>query len=211
MSDIKLYWFWSTNPQKVRFALEEMKLPYILHKVDLARGEHKKADFLAINPRGQVPVLSIDEQLITESNAILLTLAIRYQKLWPTDPKEQSKAMEYLFLESGTFSSLAGTHYYNLVIRPRLGIQPNLKGIQKARQRLAPILDNLEAHFAQGYEYLLSEFSIVDCCYAVWLPHISLEEHPYLLDWRNRLMSRAGWNAAKLRSTITKQIIEEPK
>ena len=209
MSDIQLYWFWSTNPQKIRFALEEMQLPYTLHRINLGTGEHKTPEYLAINPRGQVPALSIDDQIVTESNAILLTLALRFQKLWPTSPEEQSKALEYLFLESDTFSSLAGTHYYNLIIRPKFQSKPNIKAIQKAKKKLAPILDKMESHFAQGHLFLLSEFSIVDCAYSVWLPHISLEHHPYLFAWRKRLMSRKSWASAELRQTITTQITEE--
>ena len=210
MSDIHLYWFWSTNPQKVRFALEEMNLPYTLHKVNLGKKENRSEDYLSINPNGQVPALSIDGQIITESNAILLSLATRFEKLWPSSPQEQSRAMELLFFESGTFSSLAGTHYYNLVIRSLLGVQPNKGAIHKAKARLAPILDRFEAHFKQGHEYLLSLFSIVDCSYGVWLPHISLDHHPHVRAWRDRLMNRDGWHRCALRQTITQQLpVEE--
>ena len=162
MSDIHLYWFWSTNPQKVRFALEEMNLPYTLHKINLGTKENQSENYLSINPKGQVPALSIDGQIITESNAILITLATRFALLWPKSLQEQSKAMELLFFESGTFSSLAGTHYSNLVIRPLLGVQPDRKAIKKAKKRLVAILDRFEKHF-ENNEYLLSSFSIVDC------------------------------------------------
>lgn len=209
MSDIHLYWFWSTNPQKVRFALEEMNLPYMLHKINLGTKENQSPEYLAINPKGQVPSLSIDGQIITESNAILLSLATRFEKLWPSNPQEQSKGMELLFFESGTFSSLAGTHYYNLVVRSLLGVEPNRKAIHNAKNRLKPILDRFEKHFEQGHEYLLSSFSIVDCAYGVWLPHISLDDHPHLRLWRERLMNRESWTKSELRSQITKQLSME--
>ena len=208
MSDIHLYWFWSTNPQKVRFALEEMCLPYTLHKVNLGTRENLSPEYLAINPKGQVPAMIIDGNIITESNAILFTLATRFQKLWPKSPNEQSKAMELLFFESGTFSSLAGTHYYNLVVRPLLGVKPNRKAIEKAKSRLEPILSRFEKHFAT-HEYLLSSFSIVDCAYSVWLPHISLENYPNVRTWRDRLMSKQGWMKAGLRTEMTKQLPKE--
>ena len=86
MSKITLYWYWTTNPQKVRWALEESGLPYQLEKVDLARGAHFGADYKKINPRSRVPAAVIDGTLIVESNAILLTLANRYGVLWPEDP-----------------------------------------------------------------------------------------------------------------------------
>ena len=206
MSEIRLYWYWTTNPQKVRFALEEMNLSYTLHKINLGTKENQSEDYLSINPKGQVPALSIDGQIITESNAILLSLATRFEKLWPSSPQEQSRAMELLFFESSTFSSLAYTHYYNLVVRPLIGAQPNKGAINKAKTRLFPILDRFEKHFKQGHEYLLSSFSIVDCSYGVWLPHISLDNHPNVRAWRDRLMNHNGWHRCTLRQTITQQL-----
>ena len=211
MSDIHLYWFWSTNPQKVRFALEEMKLSYTLHKIDLGKKENQSSEYLSINPKGQVPALSIDGQLITESNAILLSLAMRFHRLWPSSPQEQSKAMELLFFESSTFSSLAGTHYSNLVIRPLIGAKPNKPAVLKAKSKLVPILDRFEEHFKKGHTYLTSTFSIVDCAYGVWLPHICLDAHPNVRAWRDRLMNKEGWNKAELRQTITKQLPMEER
>ena len=43
--------------------------------VDLAAGEHKKPDFLALNPAGQVPVLRDNDVVLSDSNAILVYLA----------------------------------------------------------------------------------------------------------------------------------------
>lgn len=205
MSEITLYWYWTTNPQKVRFALEEMGIPYTLQLIDLSQRKNKEEEYLQINPRGQVPALSIDGQIICESNAILLSLATRFQKLWPTSVEEQSRGMELLFWESGTFSSLAGMHYYNLVICPRIGQEPNIPAIKKAAQKLAPYLMRFEEHFSSGSEFLLSEFSIVDCSFSVWLPHISLDGYPHLIAYRKRLMERKGWTAAEMRMTITTQ------
>ncbi len=40
--------------------------------VDLASGAHRSADYLKINPFGQVPVLEDQGHIISDSNAILL-------------------------------------------------------------------------------------------------------------------------------------------
>lgn len=44
-----------TRSHLIRFALEELGLPHELRPLDLARGEHKSARYLALNPLGQVP------------------------------------------------------------------------------------------------------------------------------------------------------------
>src|SRR3546814_1079824 len=46
-----------------------------LVEVDLKSGAHKKPEFLALNPFGQVPVLEDDDVVISDSNAILVYLA----------------------------------------------------------------------------------------------------------------------------------------
>ena len=208
MSEIRLYWYWTTNPQKVRFALEELSLPYECITINLGKGEQKNDDFLRLNPRGQVPVLELDGNIICESNAIVLALAEHAKKKWPIKKKQLSKAYELMFLESGTFSSLAGIHFYNLIIRKRLGQSPNIQAVLKARKKLIPHLRRFEEHFSKGHPYLLSEFSLVDCIYGVWLPHICLKGFPHVQAWRSRLMARPAWTTAQLRQDITPQPTE---
>lgn len=56
----------------VVIALEEAGLPYETVRVDFASGEQTKPDYLAINPKGRVPVLQTDGgALLTETGAIL--------------------------------------------------------------------------------------------------------------------------------------------
>ena len=45
------------NGHKVSIAPQELGLPYPLRVVDLAAGEPKRADFLALNPNGRIPVI----------------------------------------------------------------------------------------------------------------------------------------------------------
>jgi len=57
-------------------------LAHELVEVDLKAGAHKKPEFLALNPFGQVPVLDDDGIAIADSNAILVYLA---KKAGPSD------------------------------------------------------------------------------------------------------------------------------
>lgn len=54
--------------------LEEMGVPHRLHVLDLAEGEHKRADYLAVNPMGKVPAIRLGETVVTEQGAIALFL-----------------------------------------------------------------------------------------------------------------------------------------
>ncbi|PCJ18814.1 MAG: glutathione S-transferase [SAR86 cluster bacterium] len=53
-------------------------LDYEVKYLEASKGEHKASDFLAINPRGTVPVLEVDGVLIRDSLAILAWLDHQY-------------------------------------------------------------------------------------------------------------------------------------
>jgi glutathione S-transferase len=58
--------------------LEELGVPHKLVKVDLKGGEHRKPEYLKINPKGRVPALAIDDRIYTESAAIVMHLCDRH-------------------------------------------------------------------------------------------------------------------------------------
>jgi glutathione S-transferase len=60
-------------------ALEQVGLPYEDRMIDLAKGQQYSPDFLAVNPRGKIPALLVDGQLLAENAAILGYLHMR----WP--------------------------------------------------------------------------------------------------------------------------------
>ena len=61
----------SQNALRAEIILSEKGLTYERHEVDLLSGEHKKPEFLKLNPRGQVPTLDDEGLLVIESCAIL--------------------------------------------------------------------------------------------------------------------------------------------
>jgi glutathione S-transferase len=61
----------STCAQKVRATLAEKDLTWDGHDLNLRTGEQHKPQFLKLNPRGVVPVLVHDGNVIIESNIIM--------------------------------------------------------------------------------------------------------------------------------------------
>jgi glutathione S-transferase len=55
--------------------LEELKVPYELHLINMKAGEQRQPPYMAINPLGKVPAIWHRGQLITEQIAIFLYLA----------------------------------------------------------------------------------------------------------------------------------------
>ena len=80
-----------TRATLVQWVLEEGKIEYELRTIDILKGEHRSAEFLAINPAGLVPLLiTPDGDALHEVAALMLYLADRHQltELAPpsTDP-----------------------------------------------------------------------------------------------------------------------------
>ncbi|KAA1178092.1 glutathione S-transferase [Rhizobium tropici] len=68
-------------------ALEESGLAYEPRRLNLANGDQRQPDYLAINPKGRVPALVTDRGVITENIAILTYIAqsVPAAKLAPLD------------------------------------------------------------------------------------------------------------------------------
>jgi GST-like protein len=87
---IDLYTASTPNGWKVSVFLEEVELPYNVHKIDLSAGDQKQPEFLAICPNGRIPAI-VDrgngDFAVFETGAILLYLARKTGKLMPKDEK----------------------------------------------------------------------------------------------------------------------------
>ena len=104
MQAIKLYNFpRSGHAHRVERMLSLLQLPTELSFVDLAKGEHKQADFLKINTFGQVPAIDDQGVVLADSNAILVYLAQKYGNgRWlPTDPIGAARVQRWLSVAAG--------------------------------------------------------------------------------------------------------------
>lgn len=94
------YWIsGSPNAWRAMFALEYKGIPYVSHRLDPSKREHRTPEFLALNPRGQVPVLNVDGAIITESIAIMAFLERAYPTpaLFGATPAETGLIWQRIF------------------------------------------------------------------------------------------------------------------
>ena len=101
---MKLYFHpLSGHSHRVRLMLSLLDLPAEQITVDLMKGEHKSAQFVAINRFGQVPVLDDDGLIVTDANAILVYLAKREGRTdWlPETPAAAAAVQRWLSVAAG--------------------------------------------------------------------------------------------------------------
>jgi glutathione S-transferase len=89
----------SQNAYKVRLLLSHLQRPYVTKLVSIFEGEGRRAEFLAKNPTGAVPVLELEDgRVLTESNAILTYLAEGTRYL-PGGAWDRAQVLRWMFLE----------------------------------------------------------------------------------------------------------------
>jgi glutathione S-transferase len=79
---------------RARWALEEAGLPYRARL--LGQGDQDTAEYRALQPFGQVPILEEDGFVLFESGAIVLYIGERSEALLPKDSAARARATQWL-------------------------------------------------------------------------------------------------------------------
>ena len=89
----------SGNCYKLQLLMAQLGRACEWEEIDVTRGENLSPEFLAMNDRGKVPVLKLDDgRTMSESNAILNFLA-QGTPLLPDDAWERAKTLQWMFFE----------------------------------------------------------------------------------------------------------------
>lgn len=195
---MKLYFSPGACSLAPHITLLEAGLPFTLDKVDMRT--HRTGDgrdFNAINPKGFVPALALDNgEVLTEASAILQFLADQKpgaQLAPPVGTMPRYRLLEWLsFISSELHKS------FGPLLRP--GAAEDVKTV--ARDRLVPRLTFVANHLASR-QYLVGEhFTVADAyLYTVltWtrLTGIDLSAWPVLAAYRERVQQRPAVQAAR--------------
>lgn len=189
---IDLYTFPTPNGYKPAIALEELAIPYAIHKVDIRNDEQFKSEYVALNPNGKIPTIVDRETEIAvfESGAILLYLAEKAGQLLPTEPEARMGVIQWLFFQVANVGPMFGQlgHFVNSASEP---VPYAMQRYEKESQRLLTVLERqLEAN-----EYIAGEYSIADIATFPWVAvaddlELYLDEYPNVQRWRDAVLAR---------------------
>jgi glutathione S-transferase len=191
---MKLYYFErSGNAYKVRLLLAMLGLDYEKVLVNVADGEHKRHPFLALNPRGQVPVLEDNGRVFWESTGALVYLARRYGgEAWlPGDPVGMAQVMQWMAFAQNEV-------LYGLQWARAVALKLKTGNIEEYRDHGRTALAILEGHLSRDNWLALERPTIADiACY----PYVSLAPEggvpldgcPAVRSWIRRVEALPGW------------------
>lgn len=96
---LRLHWSPDSANIVVRIALEALGLDFEAVRVDRAAAQHRRPDYLRLNPQGLLPVLEDGDLVLFETGAILLHLADRTGRLGPEGPDAHDSQARAAFLK----------------------------------------------------------------------------------------------------------------
>ena len=195
---IDLYTHSTPNGYKISIILEEVGIPYNVHKIDISKGEQFTLEFVAINPNSKIPAIVDRDTNITifESGAILIYLAEKAGKLLPTKQKERFEVLEWLMFQMSGVGPMTGQLAHFMVYAPEK-LPYAIERYKKEVLRLMGVLDKQLA----SQEFLCGDYSIADIATFPWIrayefggsSHgLTLDDYPNVKRWSEMLQQRAA-------------------
>jgi glutathione S-transferase len=147
-SPLELFWI-SGSPfsWRVMLTLEAKQIPYTAHLLQGSRGDHKKPEYLALNPRGKVPTLRDGAVIVSESIAIMEYV----EKRFPARPMFGRSALEtaLIWRVMSEFSSYLEAPLFRVAVALLAGKIPNAAAdLRAALPEVYTELSKLESRLA---------------------------------------------------------------
>jgi glutathione S-transferase len=179
----------SGNCLKVKWIAERMGVAYRWIDIDVVKGEAKSAEFLAVNPAGQVPVVVLnDGRVLSQSNAIMLHLS-EGSDLIPTDSYDRAVMFQWLFWEQYSHEpAIAVRRFHKHYLgKSEAEIDPSL--MVKGRAALALMNARLEANagWFAGAAVSLADAALVAYTRVAHEGGFDLGEFPAVQSWVGRV------------------------
>jgi glutathione S-transferase len=170
---MKLYGFGPTRSLRALWGLKELDADFEFVPVNLLAGEHKRADFLRLNPAGKVPVLIDGDTVIPESAAIVLYVADKYRDKGLLPASLEARGNVYRW----TMFAVTELEQPLWRITKHTALYPENKrlpaDIALAKEEFLAMAAVLDSHL-EGRRFIVGDsVTVADCVTA------------YLIDWAN--------------------------
>ena len=194
---IEVYTWPTPNGHKVHIMLEECRLPYAVHAVDIGAGDQFKPDFLAISPNNRIPAIvdpdGPDGKPISlfESGAILLYLAGKTGRFLPRTTRGKYQVMQWLMWQMGGFGPMLGqTHHFRIYAPQKIDYA--ISRYTREAARLYGVLDRQlgKSEYVAGRDYGIADIAIFPWTRSHKNQGIDMAEFPNVSRWTEQLQAR---------------------
>lgn len=188
---MKLYYTPGACSLAPHIALREAGMPVDLAKVDLAAKRLEDgSDYKAVNPKGYVPALALDDgSLLTEAAAVLQYVADKAPagRLRP----ERDTPAYYTYLEWLTFVSSELHKGFAPLFKPDMPAETRAATVSKLNERFALLDKHFAAHdFLNGDAFTAADAYLFTVTGWAGMLKVDLAPYPNLVAFRKRVGDR---------------------
>lgn len=195
---IDLYTWPTPNGHKIHIMLEECRLPYAVHAVDIGAGEQFTPEFLAISPNNKIPALVDSEgpdgkpMALFESGAMLLYLAGKTGRFLPRSVRGRYQVLQWLMFQIGSVGPMLGQAHHFRMYAPEK-IPYAIDRYTREAGRLYGVIDReLErtGAFIAGRQYSIADMAIYPWLRSHANQGVDLAQYPQLRRWYDTVEAR---------------------
>jgi len=186
----------SGHVHRVQLFLNLLKLPFEFVPIDMAAGQNRTPEYLALNPLGEVPVLRDGEVTLADSTAILVYLALKYDASGQWLPRElvaAAKVQQWL-------SNASGKIAYGPCAARLVSVFGAPLDHDRAKSIAVRFFDVMDAEL-KGRQFALGDQpTIADIAAFSYIEHapeggVSLLPYPHIRAWLARVRALPGFVA----------------
>lgn len=152
-----------------------------------------------VNEMGEIPVLEVDGERLTQTAPILLKLAKQFGRFGGETEQEQFELLRWLFWDNHKLTGYMATYRYFRTFTP----SPDEHVLKHFRRRLDDFLSILEAHMQKNAFAIGGRATVADISMMAYL-HYPTDEtgydwaasHPAIHAWLGRMAQLPGWQSA---------------
>lgn len=189
----------SPNSRKVTATAKHLDLDCEIQIIDLANGENKKPEFLAINPNGKLPALEDDGFTLWESNAMMGYLCGKTDTtLWPKS-NARYDILRWMNWELAHWGRWISSYGFETFLKGMLGMgEPDEAKMKEAAGFIARFATVLDDHLG-AQDFLVGDsLTIADFAVASHLTYripgkLPLDDYKNILAWDARLGEIPAW------------------
>jgi glutathione S-transferase len=193
----------STNARRARLTAAVLGIPLDEVLVDLGKGEHKRPEYLALNPNGAVPTLVDGDFVLTESRAIMQYLASKRPDsgLFPEDESARFQVIRWQFWDATHFSPAVGTVFFEKILKRVFGLgDPDAGRIAEGLANHRRFMGVLDGHLSNRTYVVGEALTLADLTLATSLMYekaleLPVAEFANVRDWFARVTEKDAADA----------------
>lgn len=191
----------SPNCRRVLLTAAQLGISLEEQVIDIPKGEHKSADYLAINPNGMVPTLVDGQFRLWESRAILQYLASKkpVAGLLGKNENERIDIVRWQCWDAAHLSANVETVTWENMLKGMLGMgAPDQKAVAAAMEQVKRFCGVLDTSL-KGRKYLVGDsLTVADLTIAATLTYarelnIPVSSFSNLKAWFERIAALEAW------------------